>query len=208
VYQPPHFRIDGHRKAAQFIRQQGFGMLVSNCNGRLFATHMPVLLNEDNTLLSGHIARLNPQHEELAGQEVLFIIQGPHGYVSPTLYENPGVPTWNYQAVHVYGIASLVNDPESVRQIVDRLTHEHESTRIKPWHGEYNTGKLRAIVGIEIAIREIQCKFKLSQNRSTTERDNAAKDAAATGNPALAAAISDLVTTEQQVSEITDTEGS
>jgi transcriptional regulator len=192
MYQPPHFRIDDHQEAMQFIRQQGFGMLVSNSGGRLFATHMPVMLNADNTRLLGHIARQNPQHAEIEGQEVLFIIQGPHGYVSPTLYENPGVPTWNYQAVHIYGTCRLVTAAEKVKQIVDDLTHKYESERAHPWNGEYQAARLNAIVGIEIAIGEIQCKFKLSQNRSGPERDNVARDAAATGNPALAAAMAHL----------------
>jgi transcriptional regulator len=190
MYQPPHFRIDDHHAAMEFIRQQGFGMLVSNCGERLFATHMPVMPSADNALLLGHVARQNPQHVDLQGQEVLFIFQGPHGYVSPTLYENPGVPTWNYQAVHVYGTCRLVTATEDVKQIVDDLTHKYESVRTNPWNGEYQAARLNAIVGIEVSIREIQCKFKLSQNRSTVERDNVARDAVAMGNTALASAMS------------------
>jgi transcriptional regulator len=189
MYQPPHFRIDDQEQALHFIEQHGFGMLVTNHEGRFFATHMPVMLNADKRSLVGHIARQNPQHADIEGTEVLFIIQGPHGYVSPLLYENPGVPTWNYQAVHVLGIGKRIEDDAFKRLVVDSLTHKYESAREAPWHGDYHPGKLNAITGIEIEIREIQCKFKLSQNRSARERDNIAADAMRQGNHDLASAM-------------------
>ena len=35
------------------------------------------------------------------------MFQGPHSYISSSWYENEEVPTWNYQAVHIYGKASI-----------------------------------------------------------------------------------------------------
>lgn len=50
---------------------------------------------------------------------------------------------------------------------------------------EYIDGMLRAIVGIEIEIKRIEGKAKLSQNRETRDRQNAADTLSARGHEAL-----------------------
>lgn len=110
------------------------------------------------------------------GAEILTIFQGPHGYVSPSLYAtHPSVPTWNYTAVHVYGRASLVTDPQSLRAMLETLVARHEAGRETPWSMDglqpgYVDGMLRRIVGIEIEVSRIESKHKLSQNRSRVDR--------------------------------------
>ena len=189
MYQPPHFKVRDQEQALYFIDSIGLGTLVSQLDGRLFASHLPMMLDAGKKTLLGHIARMNPQHLELDGQEALFVVQGPHGYISPAWYREPGVPTWNYQAVHVYGRCRIVTDLNSLRNIVDTLTHRYEAGMDKPWKPEYGDNKLGAIVGIELEIGEIQCKFKLSQNRSEEERDNVIRQLNARGNSELAAAM-------------------
>jgi transcriptional regulator len=80
------------------------------------------------------------------------------------------VPTWNYAVAHVYGRAQALEDPSRIRTIVEALTEKHERHNSPPWVPAYNPGMLNAIVGIEVAIREVQGKFKLSQNRSGADR--------------------------------------
>ena len=101
MYIPEHFAVTDTSEVFAFIEANAFGQLVSNVDGRLFATHMPFLLSEDKSRLLGHVARQNPQHLALEGQECLVILQGPHGYISPSWYNTPGVPTWNYQVVRL-----------------------------------------------------------------------------------------------------------
>ena len=48
---------------------------------------------------------------------------------------------------------------------------------------------LHGIVGIEITITSIQCKFKLSQNRSIQDQSNVQEQLAASGYKALAKAM-------------------
>ena len=77
------------------------------------ATHLPLVVKDEGEhgLLEGHFARANPQWKSLDGQETLVVFNGPHSYVSPTLYvEELSVPTWNYIAIHAYGTLSLVED--------------------------------------------------------------------------------------------------
>jgi len=85
--------------------------------------------------------------------------------VPPRWYKNPGVPTWNYTAVHLYGQATILQSPERVRDIVDRLTELHEQHTDSPWQPEYPDKMLAAITGFEIEVDDIHAKFKLSQNR-------------------------------------------
>ena len=189
MYIPKPFEITDDSEKFVFIQANAFGQLISQLNGKLFSTYMPFLLSEDKTKIYGHLAIANPQHTQLAGQEVLITLEGAHGYVSPSWYNSPGVPTWNYQAVHIYGICSLINDVEKLKLIVDALTNKYESAFEQPWQTEYKAAMLNAIVGVEISISEIQCKYKLSQNRPKEDQQKVATQLKSNGHVALAAAM-------------------
>ena len=175
MYIPEHFEVTDRREIFSFIKANAFGQLISNVEGRLFSTHIPFLTSTNQQRLLGHVAKPNPQWESIEGQEVLVTFQGEHDYVSPSLYIDQGVPTWNYQAVHVYGKCGVISEPEKLSSLVNRLTRENESTLENPWEPEFNPSMLNAIVGLEIAITEIQCKYKLSQNRPESDRANVAE---------------------------------
>ena len=170
MYIPKHFEITDEGEIFAFIQANAFGQLISTVEGRLFSTHIPFLLSSEYKQLLGHLAKPNPQWKDIDGQEVLVTLQGPHDYISPTWYSSPGVPTWNYQAVHVYGTCRAFNDTSRLKQLVELLTAKFESAFDKPWQPDYQESMLEGIVGIEIEITEIQCKFKLSQNRSSEDR--------------------------------------
>lgn len=189
MYIPKHFLVEDQEQIDQFIHHNNFAQLVSMVDGQLFATHLPFLYLPDEAKLLGHIARVNPQGQALNTQQVLVIFAGPHDYVSPNWYLDPGVPTWNYQAVHVQGVATTSSDPAQLTSIVTALTDQHESGFDDPWMPQAESGKIRGIIGIEIAITQMQCKFKLSQNRSAMERQRVAENLRLRGNDALAAAM-------------------
>jgi transcriptional regulator len=169
-----------------------FGQLTSHVDGQIFASHLPLLLSDDGKKLLGHLARANPQWSQLEDQQVLVVFQGPHSYVSPSWYSQPGVPTWNYQAVHVYGHVQCLHDSERLRQIVEELTRINESGFDSPWQTNYDIRQLQGIVGLEIEIEQIQCKYKLSQNRQQQERTDVADQLENLGELSLAAAMKDL----------------
>lgn len=189
VYIPKHFEITDEKEIFSFIEENGFGQIVSNVEGRIFSTHIPFLLSEDRTKIIGHLAVQNPQHNELGGQEVLVTFEGAHDYISPGWYSSPGVPTWNYQAVHIYGECKVFRNAEELKKVVDALTNKYEAALEKPWRPEYNPSMLGAIVGIEISICEIQCKFKLSQNRSSQDKAQVIKKLDALGSSKLSEAM-------------------
>jgi len=194
MYIPSHFRESDERVLAEFIDAHAFGTLVTSDRGPPFASHLPFLHDREARTLHAHVARGNPQWRHIGtNPDVLVMFQGPHGYVSPTWYAEPGVPTWNYTAVHVYGRARVLDDVAATGRHVEKLAARFERGSEAPWKPDYDPRRLQGIVGIEIAIGEIQGKFKLSQNRSAEDRARVAARLAAFGTDE-SAALAKLVT--------------
>ncbi len=170
MYTPQDFEVIDKEELLAFIKVNAFGQLISLVNNHLFSSHIPFLLSADKKSLICHVAKRNPQWESIETQEVLITFQGSHDYISPSWYELGGVPTWNYQAVHIYGQPKLITEPEKLKVIVEELTNEYESSFESPWNPEYKESLLNMIVGIQINITEIQGKYKLSQNRSKNDQ--------------------------------------
>ena len=176
MYIPKHFNIADKKEIIDFIKGNSFGQLISLVEGRLFSSHIPFHFSEGNLSLFCHVAKRNPQWKNIEGQEVLVTFQGSHDYVSPSWFLSKDVPTWNYQSVHVYGEPKIIAEREKLRGIVNELTGIHESEFEKPWEPEYKDSMLNAIVGIEIKITDIQCKYKLSQNSPKEDRAQIAEE--------------------------------
>jgi transcriptional regulator len=188
VYVPRHFAVADLARAADFVDAAQSATLVTFDGTRPVATLLPVIWDRPAQLaegnygrLLGHIAIANTQWQTAAtGAEALAIVTGPQAYISPSWYESKTrhgrvVPTWNYEVVHLTGEVAFHRDAEWLRELVTRLTQRHESGRDHPWAvsdapPEYVNGQLRAIVGVELAIRSVEAKQKLSQNRSEQDR--------------------------------------
>jgi len=169
MYSPKPFAIEDSATIEAFLAEHGFGQLVSQHQGRLFSTYLPFLYDPKNRTLTGHLARLNPQHQDLSEQEVMVTFSGPHGYISPSWYAVHNVPTWNYQALHIYGRCEVFTDVDRLAAVVRGLTEQHESDQPDPWQADYPASMLQAIIGIKISIQQWHCKFKLNQNRSVAD---------------------------------------
>ncbi len=177
MYTPAYTRISDPETIHAFIHAYGFATVVSDSDGQMRASHLPVLLDRGgHGVLRSHMARANEQWRHFrTDREVLCIFHGPHAYVSPSWYvEQHTVPTWNYAAVHVYGNPTLVDDSATLKQIVCETTEKYEALMPEPWRlplseDELNA-MLKAIVGFTITITRIEAKFKLGQNRSAEDR--------------------------------------
>lgn len=170
MYVPASFGVEDGDVLAKFIGRYSFATLVSRVAGAPFATHLPFVYDQQQSLLIGHLARANSQWRDLAAEEALVVFQGPHAYISPTYYAADfAVPTWNYAAVHVYGVPRVVEQQQRLAAIVEQLVSCYEGGRAEPWRVDWQDeryGKmLQAIVGIEIEVTRIEGKFKLNQNR-------------------------------------------
>jgi len=170
MYVPDHFKISDQEEIFSFLDANAFGQLISMQDKRLTSSHLPFLIADDLKHLQCHLARQNPQWQQLAGQQVLVTFLGPHDYISPSWYQNAGVPTWNYQAVHVYGSCRVFDAAEELASVVEALSDRYESGFESPWEPKYRDAMLNAIIGVEIDIDEIQCKYKLSQNRPAEDQ--------------------------------------
>ena len=178
MYLPERYSVTDQAKLHDFINTNGFGILFSHTGPEPMASHLPFILDEsagEQGVLLGHMARANPQWEEASGQQVLVVFNGPHLYVSPTWYQEPNtVPTWDYVAVHVYGLLRMAGDRPYSQKILQRLTDYSESSQPEPWQADFNTkymeGMLDRIVAFEIEIQKIQGKWKLNQNQPERRR--------------------------------------
>jgi transcriptional regulator len=170
MYTPKYAVNTNEKEIQEFIRQNGFGILVNTVNGKLWATHTPFMLSSDSHYLSGHIAKANLQGRSLQeGEEVLVIFQGAHTYISSSWYDHENVPTWNYMAAHVYGTIQLL-EGDALKAELRSLVNEYEKTSTHPvsvdtMSSDYVEKEMRGIVGIRIEITKIESSFKLSQNR-------------------------------------------
>ena len=173
MFIPKTNRIDAPEEIWRFIDANSFSLLLSQRDGRVNGTHLPILSRthpDGNRYLHGHLARANPQWRDWRpDDEMLVVFTGPHAYISSSWYDHINVPTWNYIAVHVYGRLRIIEGDElyaSVKSLTDK--YEAKSRRPVTMEGlpsELVERELKAVVGFAIEITEIQGKQKLSQNR-------------------------------------------
>lgn len=193
MYIPKLYKITDVEEIREFVQHNSFGTLVTTRKGRPIATHLPLQLLKDceDYVITGHMAYGNPQWRTFESQEeVLVMFQGPHAYISSSWYEQENVPTWNYQAVHLYGEAQIL-DEEELKQDLTRLMEKYEKHREDPvlWDKlspSVLEKEIKGIVGFKIKVNEIQAAYKMSQNRNDTDYRNIVDQLQQEGIPAAA----------------------
>lgn len=185
MYLPAHFAAPDRDSVLAFIHAQPLATLVRQGPDGLVGDPLPFLFDAGvppHGRLRCHVARANPLWRQAAdAPDCLVVVQGPSAYVSPNWYPgkadtHKAVPTWNYSAVHLRGRMRVVDDREWLRALVDELTTRFEHGRAQPWSmadapPEFIAQMLRAIVGIEVEVLQIEAKFKLGQNRPAADRE-------------------------------------
>jgi len=188
MYVPEAFRLDDRALVAEVLRAFDFALLVTapatQSGGRAQASHLPFLYEPDEGpegTLYAHMARPNPQWRDFAalaasGGEALVVFQGPHSYISPTWYasEQPNVPTWNYVAVHAYGLPEVIEDAAATRALLERLVARQEAGLTPSWTTaalteKYLDGMQRGLVAFRLPVARLEAKAKLSQNKTTAQ---------------------------------------
>jgi len=181
MYVPEPFAERDDALIAAMMERAGLGVLVTHGRDGLFASHLPVML-EDGLFVS-HCARANPHRNLVDEEEALLIFAGPQAYVSPSHYPSKAVhgrvvPTWNYEAVHVHGRLSWFEEPDRLLGVVTRLSDHHEAGRDPAWSVDdapaaYIHRLLNGIVGLELRPTRIEAKRKLSQHQNAEDRNGA-----------------------------------
>jgi transcriptional regulator len=176
----------------ELISSQPFGSLVTLGASGLFASHIPMVLEQDGSefgTLKGHVSRANTQWRDLSSSippkltpeiDALAIFAGHHHYISASWYpgkkeDGKEVPTWNYVVVHAYGPLKAIEDPVWLRAHLESLTDANEAGSANPWKvsdapEEFIRQQMKGIVGLEMSIRRLEGKWKVSQNRDERDR--------------------------------------
>jgi transcriptional regulator len=172
MYTPKLYREEDRSKILEFIQQNDFATLVCYDGQRPVASHLLVEVSEEGErlLVNGHMSRANPLWKTFShNPEVMVIFQGPHTYISPTWYNHVNVPTWNYQAVHVYGTPHLVTEYEQAYQLLKRLIDRHERSghyKMESLPQDFVEKEIKGVMAFQIEVTGIEANYKLSQNRN------------------------------------------
>ncbi len=187
----PRYLMTDPEEVKRLIRNNPWATFVSAPSNGLVASHYPVLLDDtcsDITVLS-HFGRPDDELHELGQHQVLVIVQGPHGYVSPSWFA-PGdlIPTWNHVTAHLYGTPTILDEVENYT-VLCRLTDHFESRHPGGRRlAEDEAGTRRAAkgtVGLRLTVDRFDARAKLSQNKHEDVVENITAHVAE-HNPALA----------------------
>ncbi|WP_169582382.1 MULTISPECIES: FMN-binding negative transcriptional regulator [Microbacterium] len=172
--QNPSFALTDVAELRRLIDLNPWMTLVSHADGGLVASHYAVLLDEgrDDLTVVGHVGKPDDLIHGLGERELLVVVQGPHGYISPGWYGDvPSVPTWNFVSAHLAGVPELLSPEENLR-VLDRLVARFEGGMLQPrllWERpndpDYVTRLERGTVGFRLTPTRVVAKRKLSQNR-------------------------------------------
>jgi transcriptional regulator len=198
----PHYLLTDPDEVKRLIRRNAWATYVSNTSKGLVASHYPTLLEEtddDSIVIVSHFGRPDEIAHELGQHEVMVIVAGPHGYVSPGWYtEGDVVPTWNHVTAHLYGVPEIVSDDENFA-VLDRLVDHFETRMPHPVSLDYDEQSARRIakgtVGLRMRVTRFDARAKLSQNKSDDVRATIIEELRGDGpyaNPQLAAEMQRL----------------
>ncbi|HZU94523.1 MAG TPA: FMN-binding negative transcriptional regulator [Microbacterium sp.] len=172
----PRYLMTDVEEVKRLVRQNPWATFVSPASTGLVASHYPALLEEDDDgiVILSHFGRPDEQLHELGAHEVLVIIQGPHDYVSPSLY-SPGdlVPTWNHVTAHLYGTPEILGEEENyamLSRLTDHFEAHQEHGRSLAEDEEGTRRAAKGTVGLRIRVERFDARAKLSQNKTPEVR--------------------------------------
>ncbi len=149
--QNPSFAMTDVAELRRLIDANPWVTLVSATDDGLVASHYAVLLDEDRDDLTivGHVGRPDDLIHGLGERELLVVVQGPHGYISPGWYgDAANVPTWNFVSAHLTGIPELLTPEENLRHPrASRRTIRERDAAAPPDVGAAERSRLRHQAG-------------------------------------------------------------
>ena len=154
----------------RLIAENPWSTLVSQGGDELIASHYPVLLDEasDDLAVVTHVGRPDEKLHKFGTGEMLLIVAGAHGYISPSWYSEQGtpVPTWNFSVAHCYGVPEVLDADENL-EVLTRLVEHFERHVEEPLllDQEFGAQLSKGTVGIRLPITRFVCKVKMSLDK-------------------------------------------
>jgi transcriptional regulator len=199
VRQNPSFAMTDTDELRRLIEANPWVTLTSQTPDGLVASHYAVMLDPERSDLTivGHVGKPDDLIHGLGERELLVVVQGPHGYISPGWYGDvASVPTWNFISAHLSGVPELLGTDENLR-VLEALVDRFESRMPAPrgmWRAPNDAAFVerleRGTVGFRLTPTRVVAKRKLSQNRPDAVVETIIAELAGDGahaNPALAA---------------------
>lgn len=184
MYVPKHHEEKDITVLHSLIKSHPLATWVTQGDGELIVNHIPFFLDPtrgDLGTLVGHVAKANRVWRSFSTTvNSVLVFQDSDMYITPSWYPSKhahgkAVPTWNYAVVHAHGLPHVIEDRGRMLQILNQLTDAHETEQALPWKvsdapQEFTDRLFQGIVGIEIPIARLVGKWKVSQNRSESDK--------------------------------------
>ncbi|WP_106814075.1 FMN-binding negative transcriptional regulator [Microbacterium timonense] len=190
--QNPSFAMSDVSEIRRLVEQNPWVTIVSSTDDGLVASHYAVLLDPDREDLTivGHVGKPDDLIHGLGEREILVVVQGPHGYISPGWYgDTQSVPTWNFISAHLSGVPELLS-PEENLAVLERLVARFESGLPQPrlmWAPPNDPEFVRRLekgtVGFRLTPTRVVGKRKLSQNKTDDVVENVIVELEAGSSP-------------------------
>lgn len=163
----PNYAVTDERVVRQLVADNPWATIVSHDGEGIVASHYPVLLDDasERLALVTHVGRPDEQVHRFRDAEVMVIVAGPHGYISPSWYapEATRVPTWNFSVAHCWGVPQILDGDENLR-VLTRLVDHFERHVDRPVALDPQTSRFaKGTVGLRIPIDRFLCKVKMNQ---------------------------------------------
>jgi transcriptional regulator len=176
-HEPAH-SVEDPEVVRELVRANPWATLVSQGDGGLVASHYPVLLDEEaeELALLTHLGRPDEETHQIGAGETLVIVQGSHGYISPSWYA-PGAtpaPTWNFTVAHLYGVPETLSEEENLDVLAQLVAHfERHVDEPLYLDREWAAPVARGTVGVRIPVARFVCKRKLSTDKDPVSQRQA-----------------------------------
>jgi len=185
----PRYTTTDEAEIKRLIRENPWATYVSNTSTGLVASHYPTLLedagdgggdgggdpdDDAGITIVTHFGRPDDELHEVGQHEMLVIVQGAHGYISPAWYDRDDfIPTWNHVTAHLYGVPEILSDDENFA-VLGKLVDHFEGRMPHPVSLDQDEQTARRIakgtVGLRIRVTRVDARLKLSQNKSDAVR--------------------------------------
>jgi len=210
----PKHEVTDPRVVRELIADNPWATIVSPTDAGLVASHYPVLLDEQSEDLAvvTHVGRPDEQLHRFGRSEMLLIVSGTHGYISPSWYGEGAtpVPTWNFSTAHCYGIPQILDAGENLRVLTRLVDHFERHVDSPVTLGDAGARLAAGTVGIRLPITRFVCKVKLSQDKDPQSQRQVVDALRRPGpyrNPLLADQMQRAVTDRRQSEPASNSSG-